>query len=622
MDITDRTLADESLQRSEERNRAILRAIPDLMFLQTADGVYLDYQVRDTRDLLVPPAGFLGKNMRDVLPPGLSESLSSCFRRAQETDEPQVVEYRLTLDGEERWYEARIVTTEGDKMLSVVREITDRKRAEEALQGAQESLTIALEASQMGTWDLDLTRDFSGHRSLRHDQIFGYDTPQAEWGREIAKRHIVEEDRPLFDEAFERAMATGTLDFEARVRWSDGSVHWMAARGRFYFDENGRPTRGAGVNFDISRRRQAEESLRESEERFRNMADNAPVMIWMSGVDKLCTYFNRQWLIFSGRNIEEELGMGWADGVHPEDCKHCIETYNNAFDRREPFTMEYRLRRADREFRWVLDTGTPRFSPTSEFLGYVGSCIDITERKAAEESLEDLSGQLIRAREDECARIARELHDDVSQRMALMSIALEQLGQGAPETNGNMSKQLKQLMNQAGEVSREIHRIARDLHPSKLVYLGLVAAVKSLCDELHQIHKLKIEFSHDGVPAGLSQEISLCLYRIAQECLNNAIKHSGARDAKVKLLGTGDEIVLRVSDTGLGFDPDSPAIKRGLGLVSMKERLRLVRGNISVESRPSQGTQITASVPLGTLILGLTMASGSAAQPEPPPSGR
>jgi signal transduction histidine kinase len=128
--------------------------------------------------------------------------------------------------------------------------------------------------------------------------------------------------------------------------------------------------------------------------------------------------------------------------------------------------------------------------------------------------------------------------------------------------------------------------------------------VKSLCGELHQIHKLKIEFSHEGVPAGLSQEISLCLYRIAQECLNNVIKHSGARDAKVKLLGTGDEIVLRVSDTGVGFYADSPAIKRGLGLISMKERLRLVGGKMAVESRPPQGTQITASVPLGTLLLG------------------
>jgi PAS domain S-box-containing protein len=472
MDIADPKFANESLQRSDERNRAILRAIPDLMFVQTADGVYLDYQVKDARDLLVPPSEFLGKNMREVLPPELSERLSSSFRLALETDEPQAVEYRMTLNGEERWYEARIVTTEGDKMLSVVREITDRKRAEEA--------------------------------------------------------------------------------------------------------------------------------LHESEARFRNMADNAPVMIWMAGVDKLCTYFNQQWLVFSGRTIEEELGIGWADGVHPEDYARCIETYNDAFDRREKFTMEYRLRRADREFRWLLDTGTPRFSPTGEFLGYMGSCIDITERKAAEESLKNLSGQLIRAREDECARIARELHDDVIQRMTLMSFLLEQLEQGASGTNGNMSEQLTRLMKQAREVSREIHRISHDLHPSRLVYLGLVASVQSLCDELHQVHRLRIGFTHDGVPARLPQEISLCLYRIAQECLNNVIKHSGARDATVTLRGTGTEIVLRVSDPGRGFDADSPAIKKGLGLVSMKERLRLVGGTISVESRPSQGTQVTASVPLSS----------------------
>jgi signal transduction histidine kinase len=260
--------------------------------------------------------------------------------------------------------------------------------------------------------------------------------------------------------------------------------------------------------------------------------------------------------------------------------------------------MEYRLRRADRDFRWLLGTGTPRFSPTGEFLGYMGSCIDISERKTAERVLEDLSGQLIRAREDECARIARELHDDVIQRMTLMSFALEQLEQGVPDTNGNMAEQLTKLMKQTLEVSREIHRISHDLHPSKLVYLGLVASVKSLCDELQQVHQLRIEFTHDGVPVDLPQEMSLCLYRIAQECLNNVIKHSGARDATVNLLGTGDAIVLRVSDTGLGFDADSPVIKRGLGLVSMRERLRLVGGTISVESRPSQGTHVTGSVPL------------------------
>jgi signal transduction histidine kinase len=183
--------------------------------------------------------------------------------------------------------------------------------------------------------------------------------------------------------------------------------------------------------------------------------------------------------------------------------------------------------------------------------------------------------------------------------MVLMSMALEQLRQRAADTHADMSMPLRELVTQAGEVSREIHRISYDLHPSKLAYIGLVASVKSLCDDLRQLHKLTIEFRHDGVPVGLSQEISLCQYRIAQECLNNVIRHSGSQDAKVELRGTRDEIVLRVSDTGVGFDADSPATRRGLGLDSMRERLRLVGGNISIESRPSQGTHITASVPLG-----------------------
>ncbi len=131
-------------------------------------------------------------------------------------------------------------------------------------------------------------------------------------------------------------------------------------------------------------RRNVDAALRESEDRFRNMADKAPVLIWMSGKDKLCTYFNQLWLDFTGRTIEQELGNGWAEGVHPEDFERCLTTYTTSFDRREPFNMEYRLRRKDGEFRWVYDTGIPRISPAGDFLGYIGSCIDITERKNAE----------------------------------------------------------------------------------------------------------------------------------------------------------------------------------------------------------------------------------------------
>ena len=132
-------------------------------------------------------------------------------------------------------------------------------------------------------------------------------------------------------------------------------------------------------------RQTAEEALRESENRFRTMADSAPVMIWMSGTNKLCEYFNKRWLDFTGRTLAQELGDGWAEGVHRDDLERCLEIYDKSFDARQEFTLEYRLRRWDRQYGWVLDHGVPRFEPDGTFLGYIGSCIDVTERKQAEE---------------------------------------------------------------------------------------------------------------------------------------------------------------------------------------------------------------------------------------------
>lgn len=174
---------------------------------------------------------------------------------------------------------------------------------------------------------------------------------------------------------------------EQRTYRKDGSSFWVEYTNRAIFDQGGKAAGYVAVYHDISEHKRIEQALRENEERFRSMADVAPVMIWISGVDKLCTWFNQSWLNFVGRPLERELGSGWTENIHLDDFDRCLQTYNTAFDSRQPFSMVYRLKRWDGEYRWLLDNGVPSYGSSNEFTGYMGSCIDITEHKETEESL-------------------------------------------------------------------------------------------------------------------------------------------------------------------------------------------------------------------------------------------
>jgi len=348
-----------------------------------------------------------------------------------------------------------------------------------------------------------------------------------------------------------------------------------------------------GLLWQRKRRKKSEIQLRESEERFRLVANTAPVLIWMAGPDKLCNYFNQPWLEFTGRTLEAELGNGWSEGVHPEDVKDCLDTYTRAFDLRESFKMQYRLRRRDGEYRWVFDIGVPRVDSDGSFAGYIGSCIDVTDRKLAEQSMADIRRKLIEAQEQERTRIGRELHDDISQRLALLAVELEQLLHNPSEVQIRLAK----LQKETSDISDDVEALSHELHSSKLQYLGAVAGIRSWCREFGERQNLEIDFGSD---AGiiLPFEIGVCLLRVLQEALHNAVKHSDVKRVEVRLMEESNQVHLIVSDSGKGFDVESAMKDKGLGLTSMQERVRLVNGTIAIESKPMGGTTIEVRVPL------------------------
>ena len=272
-----------------------------------------------------------------------------------------------------------------DNLLRAAQLAKKFQTSEAALRESEASINLATSAANLGLWLWNI-RDDKLWVTEKWRALFGFtESEPVNFGRLLEVVHP--EDRERMQLVVQHMSEHGGSDHESeyRITRPDGSTRWIAGYGSVELDEDGKPAFARGVSRDITLRKHAEEELRESEARFRAMADTAPVMIWVSGADKLCTFFNKGWLDFTGRTLEEELGNRWAEDVDREDIDRCVSTYENSFNARQPFTMEYRLRRSDGEYRWVLDTGTPRFAPDGAFLGYIGSCIDITERKLAEE---------------------------------------------------------------------------------------------------------------------------------------------------------------------------------------------------------------------------------------------
>jgi PAS domain S-box-containing protein len=352
----------------------------------------------------------------------------------------------------------------------------------------------------------------------------------------------------------------------------------------------------AGLLLQGARKRKAEAGLRESEGRFRVMADTTPALVWMCNARGRITYLNDRRTAFTGPDPDAGYGHRWITYVHPDDVERMLSAFYEALKSKQPYSQEYRLRRSDGIYRWMFDVASPRVNGDGSFGGFIGSAIDTTDQKLAQQALANVSGQLIEAQEKERGRIARDLHDDICQRLALLSMEIERANRtsnGSPAAKQN----LDDIRKHCSEIAGDVQSLSHQLHSATLEYLGVVAAVRAFCSEVSKQHQVSIAFTGANVPKNLPKDISLCLFRIAQEAVHNAVKYSGTKQFSVALSATEEEVQLVVEDAGAGFDFEEAKKNPGLGLVSMQERTHLVHGRFSVDSKPGKGTRIFAAVP-------------------------
>jgi len=284
--------------------------------------------------------------------------------------------------------------------------------------------------------------------------------------------------------------------------------------------------------------------------------------------------------------------------IYRADREIVWKAFADAKQSRGPFTAEFRTTRTDGAIRWITARGKYYYDSNGEALRMLGIAVDITDRKVAEEALSSLSGRLIEAQEEERSRIAREIHDDYTQRLAVLAIDLEQMAGNIGHANGNAAPRLHQLWNYVSELAADLHVLSHNLHSSTLENLGLVAGIGAFCEEFSDQQDMQVDFEHENVPKDIPGDAALCIFRIVQESLRNVKRHSGADRAEVRLEGINETLHLSVSDHGSGFDPKVRSGKSGIGLRSIEERLRLMGGRVQIHSQLLKGTRIEAWLPI------------------------
>jgi PAS domain S-box-containing protein len=505
------------------------------------------------------------------------------------------------------WQVLRNESGETVRVLGVNMDVTERKLTEgrlreyeEAVEGAEDMIAVIDREYRF----LLANRQYLKMRNLTREQVVGHFIP------EVLSQGIFETFlKPKLDQCFQGQVVRYEMKFSyPTVGERDLLLSYFPIEGINGVD------RAACILHDITDRKRAEEAvlemnrtleaqgslLRSREELLRAFVKSVPAAVAMLDRELRYLQVSDRWC--TDNSVEASQLLGRSREAFPEMPERWKEVNRRA--------LQGETLRAD-EDRWDSG-GHTRWArwevrPWRNADGTVGGILvfaeDITRRKQLEEELFSMSQKLIESQEQERARIGRELHDDINQRLAMLSLELEQLR----ENPSDIQPRVEELRRQMAEISNDVQALSHDLHSSKLEYLGVVAGMRSWCREFAERQPLHIDFKSE-VSSAVPLEVGLTLFRVLQEAMHNVIKHSEARQVEVHLQEDSGELHLVISDSGKGFDPEAAFQGKGLGLSSMRERVRLINGAITIESKRSGGTTIHVRVRLAADTISQRMA--------------
>jgi len=320
----------------------------------------------------------------------------------------------------------------------------------------------------------------------------------------------------------------------------------------------------------------------------------------MTDAENRCTYLSGYWREFTGRDPDKDLGFGWLEALHLEDRAKVTRSLIEASQSLTACQGEFRVRRANGDTGWLYYHGVPHLHADGTYAGHIGTCIDITYHKANEQARVEVQNGLVLGQEAERKRVANELHDDIVQKLALVGLQLRE-AQMSCQPLTELDATLKTLRHQVQSIALDVHRISHDLHPAAIAHLGLVSALRRLCREFSARTRIAIDFTSDPLTFDASAEVGIAVYRVTQECLTNILRHSRSPRATVALKECAGVFHLTIADAGVGFEQEPHQASAGIGLLSIRERARMIGADVEITSAPLRGTKIELSLPMAIL---------------------